>query len=334
MTRVKRGLILTLIVLLGAYWTVGAQEAGDLLFEDDFESSKDLPGWLYADHFQARVVTDGENRALRLVGVDDAVAEVYIEEGAEWEDYTLELRLQIVRPTEDRAGFDAVLILRYDEERSESNGVLFNSGGQFVRLAAFVGGDFVELAEEEVRLREATWYRLRVEVRGDNFSLAVDGEMVAEAESEEQSQQGTVGFLVGPGATVLIDDVRVRAAESAPQVTVNDAIDAIIEGSVSNDNDNDNDNEGNDGSEAEVVASAQVTVSSANLRSGPGTQFAVIDTAARGTRLDVIAQSGSGDDLWYLVVGDDPGVETWISATTVRLIPPDAEIPDIEDIGG
>ena len=60
-----------------------------------------------------------------------------------------------------------------------------------------------------------------------------------------------------------------------------------------------------------------VTVTSANLRSGPGTGYAVIGTAPQGERLRVLAQDASG--TWYEVVRVDPPLEAWISASVGTL---------------
>lgn len=56
-------------------------------------------------------------------------------------------------------------------------------------------------------------------------------------------------------------------------------------------------------------AAPGVTTSNVNVRSGPGTGYAVVDTVTRGTRVDVQRCQGS----WCFV--EKPGPDGWISAS-------------------
>ncbi|MFN8530327.1 MAG: TIR domain-containing protein [Anaerolineae bacterium] len=73
-----------------------------------------------------------------------------------------------------------------------------------------------------------------------------------------------------------------------------------------------------------------VSVASANLRSGPGTGYSLVDTVSYGDRFTVIALTWDG--TWYLV--DRAGGDAWISSTVVGLnegglIPTPATIPPL-----
>lgn len=64
---------------------------------------------------------------------------------------------------------------------------------------------------------------------------------------------------------------------------------------------------------------AQVTTkypsSLVNLRYGAGTQYAVVDVCGRGTRMEILDESGN----WYKVLIAGSGKEGWISKTYVSL---------------
>ncbi len=60
-----------------------------------------------------------------------------------------------------------------------------------------------------------------------------------------------------------------------------------------------------------------------NLRGGPGTVYAVVGQAAKGTALNVLARNG--DASWYKVEATAP--EAWVSAGLVRLTVESAQVP-------
>jgi hypothetical protein len=65
--------------------------------------------------------------------------------------------------------------------------------------------------------------------------------------------------------------------------------------------------------------------SGANLRGGPGQNYAVVETAARGQRYDVIARYGDGPNRWYLVQRET-GRAAWVWSGVVELQPADAVV--------
>lgn len=65
-----------------------------------------------------------------------------------------------------------------------------------------------------------------------------------------------------------------------------------------------------------------VSVSSANLRSGPGVNYSILGSAARGERFKIVARSN--DSSWYLV--NNVGRSMWISASVVEASKPNSEI--------
>jgi uncharacterized protein YgiM (DUF1202 family) len=79
-------------------------------------------------------------------------------------------------------------------------------------------------------------------------------------------------------------------------------------------------------------ATVTITVPSANLRSGPGTDYERVESAVQGDSFGVIAQAGSGADTWYLV--SIPGNrQGWLWSGIVSLSPANAVIPLAEDVG-
>ncbi|MCI0394700.1 MAG: SH3 domain-containing protein [Chloroflexi bacterium] len=61
---------------------------------------------------------------------------------------------------------------------------------------------------------------------------------------------------------------------------------------------------------------AEVTENSANLRSGPGTAYPVVETAAEGDIFEVTGKNEAGD--WYQVELED-GTAAWLAASVVTL---------------
>ncbi|MFN8375732.1 MAG: SH3 domain-containing protein [Anaerolineae bacterium] len=308
--------LVVLTVLLLSVSALHAQDAGDVLFEDDFESSKELPGWDWSDndHDFARVATDGENRALRLIGDEDG-AGLFSEDSDDWENYALELRFKIETPT-DGTGYDVVLVVRDDVDNNASAGAILSSQNEEVLIATSNDDNYEERGSASYTLNVGEWYSARFVAAGDQLELSLNGEVLVQANSREQGERGGIGVLVGDNAIVLFDDVQVTAVDVENQIAAQfgDEIGALI---------------GNLQDEAQVAASAEVTVNSANLRGGPGTEFDIVGTARRGDTFDIIAQTGEGDDVWYLVDADD---EMWIFSGVVQLDPADAEIPDVEDV--
>jgi hypothetical protein len=66
--------------------------------------------------------------------------------------------------------------------------------------------------------------------------------------------------------------------------------------------------------------SVTVTAVTANLRGGPGTGFAVLTTASRGMRFDVIDIGGKDRDRWYKIKLSD-GRDAWVAASLVSAAP-------------
>lgn len=77
-------------------------------------------------------------------------------------------------------------------------------------------------------------------------------------------------------------------------------------------------------------ASVIVNVDTANLRSGPGTNYSVAGTAQKSDEFAVIAYTGSGNDLWYLI--DDEDESKWIWSGIVDLNGDESEIKIVATI--
>lgn len=69
-----------------------------------------------------------------------------------------------------------------------------------------------------------------------------------------------------------------------------------------------------------------VNVSTANLRAGPGTNYAVVGTVGRGEQFLALAQAQVQGETWYLVARPD-GQRAWIAASIVSLVPGGPPIP-------
>lgn len=86
-------------------------------------------------------------------------------------------------------------------------------------------------------------------------------------------------------------------------------------------------------------ATVTVSVSNANLRSGPGTNYSTVGSASNGQQFDVIARTGTSGNRWYLVdMGN--GSRGWISEQVATLdvavsqVPVAATIPATAAVSG
>lgn len=314
--RLRVAFIFCSLLLLGIGIHALAQDNGDVLLEDDFEDSKQLRDWMWSedDHDFVRVATDGENRVLRLIGGEEG-ADLYSDDSEDWENYALELRFKIVTPT-DTDGYDLVLVVRDDLDNLASAGAIIASDSSEAVIATYFDEQYQEFDNADYEFNIDEWYAVRFAVRGEQLELTINGEVVAATDTDEQGERGGVGLVAGINAVILFDDVRVTALSVQNQIAAEfgDDISSLIDSSRNN--------------TPEVVATAEVVVNTANLRGGPSTNFDVVGTARRGDTFDIIAQTGVGDDVWYLI--DDE--ETWIFSGVVTIDPEDAEIPDVEDI--
>ena len=66
-------------------------------------------------------------------------------------------------------------------------------------------------------------------------------------------------------------------------------------------------------------------------RSGPGTGFAAVGEVTVNQELPIYAKSGTGPGLWYFVQLPD-GQSAWVWSRVVTINPPDAEIPEAENV--
>jgi len=189
--------IVMLTVLLLGVGYLHAQDAGEVLFEDDFESSKELPGWDWSDndHDFARVATDGENRVLRLVGDEDG-AGLFSEDGDDWENYALELRFRIETPT-DGTGYDVVLVVRDDLDNNASAGAILSSQNEEVLIATSNDADYEEQGTASYTFNVGEWYTARFVAAGDQLELSLNGQVLIQTDAREQGERGGIGTRAG-----------------------------------------------------------------------------------------------------------------------------------------
>jgi SH3-like domain-containing protein len=73
-------------------------------------------------------------------------------------------------------------------------------------------------------------------------------------------------------------------------------------------------------------AVVSIKSTSANLRSGPGTNYSIVGSADNGEYFEVIARSGTGNNIWYLVDRTDEA-SVWIADAVVNLSPENISVP-------
>ncbi len=80
-------------------------------------------------------------------------------------------------------------------------------------------------------------------------------------------------------------------------------------------------------------ATVTISVPSANLRSGPGTDFERVESASAGDVFPVVGRAGEGQDTWYMV-SLSSNRQGWLWSGIVTLSPTDAVIPVVEGGAG
>lgn len=81
-----------------------------------------------------------------------------------------------------------------------------------------------------------------------------------------------------------------------------------------------------DAGEAAAIEGPYVTIANVtSVRSGPGTSFEIVAQVDVNEIFPVVAQTGSGLTLWYLITMPD-GEPAWVWSRVIVLTPADAEI--------
>jgi serine/threonine-protein kinase len=143
----------------------------------------------------------------------------------------------------------------------------------------YYGPRSVDLGGQNFRFVRNRWYTLRMEFDGRRIRYWVDNTLIANRIDSSRSS-GYAGFLVHAGTSVCIDNITVWAMERPVNAR---------------------------------FASAR---NAANLRSGPGESFAIVDVLAAREGVIVIGRNRDGS---WLRVRSQYGAEAWVAARLMNL---------------
>jgi hypothetical protein len=182
-----------------------------LVFSQDFED--DTTSGFAFDEGDWKIIRDKSNKVLEGIA-DVSTPDIYPSATfgpSDFADGVVEFKIKFNQFTNDES---ASLHFRYTNQATYS--VLFmqdNIGLGYRDMQ--IGGNFVPLSEETYRpfnLAVGTWYGIRLEARGDRFSLYVDGNRLFSA-SDNRLQRGRLIFAIAPGFKVTMDNVKVWSSE-------------------------------------------------------------------------------------------------------------------------
>jgi hypothetical protein len=131
---------------------------------------------------------------------------------AQWRDYALQLRMRVIQPNPPDDDFtDAWIAVRAAHEPTpgcDAYNVYFNTSFDEVTVVPGGGVDcpYAPLSRQPYGLAINQWYAIRIEVRGAQLSLQIDGQPVL-AVTDSRLTQGFFYLTLGPNAIVQFDDI-------------------------------------------------------------------------------------------------------------------------------
>jgi hypothetical protein len=176
------------------------------IFSQDFEGGSSSGfGFEIGDW---KVIQDGSNHVLQGTATESSVPAARAFFGpADFADGAIEFRFKFIRVGD-----------LYFDFRHQETGVYvlyFHTGMQNVVLAinALQGNDwqFTELGAESIQpftYQENTWYSVRLEAQGSQFTVFLDGNRIMSA-SDTRLKNGRLRLVLAPDVVVFVDDVKI-----------------------------------------------------------------------------------------------------------------------------
>ncbi|MCB9451160.1 MAG: SH3 domain-containing protein [Anaerolineaceae bacterium] len=252
---------------------------------------------LFAEDFQADAFLDMRTSGNWYVETDSSGNRFLCNESSDnwlainlgdatWRDYTVEMRLKF-------RSFSGTNSLNPDFTRDDF-GLQFRVGANrhyvgtiwISEPSSGVGLGYVEseiwdgFIARGLDFTVNTWYTLHAEALGDLLRWYINGRLTLLAH-DTRSTNGSIGIYISPNSEICIDDITVQEVHVfVPERYIT------------------------------------VKVASANLRSGPGTEFEQMGVASAGASFPVVTESGEGDNLWYQVLLPF-GEQAWIRSDLV-----------------
>jgi hypothetical protein len=239
-----------------------------VIFADDFESGN-LDNW-YSWDGEATIDEESGNHVLSL------------KSSGEWTgaapdaplggDYSYSARVKVVHTQPDFA--DVFMRVRLGENYNVDAHLAIGAGA--AGLGYFEAENWTPLDEGSVPLHVDEWYHMRVDVIGDEISLFVDGQLVAQG-TQPNLGDGGVDVGTAPNGAIYVDNVVIRSLNQSPA------------------------------SEAPV---RRVTARGA-LLVVPSSDAPGVGRVVRGERVYILGRTGDGD--WVYVRKLNSGLQGWVS---------------------
>lgn len=171
-----------------------------LIFQQDFESGSPEGG---SDEFTDwEILSDETGNHFYCNKRSDLYIPTYFGHD-DWKDYVVEIRVKDIEHHEEAY---VSLLARWDVQNYEGYYGALNFGDYISNLS--YNTPYQEFGRLTYPTAPDTWYKLRMEVIGEQIKFLVDDKVVGNAKSSTRIE-GRSGFLVTPTNIVCIDDIRV-----------------------------------------------------------------------------------------------------------------------------
>lgn len=138
----------------------------------------------------------------------------WIEIGENWDNYTIECRINVVTPNLLECSKGA-LILRH--RGNEGYVFALHVATKTVEIFRLSNGEMLLSKEEPLELE--TWYNVRAELQDDKMSFFLDDKLIGKT-SDKRVLSGSVGLAVQDVLEVLFDDIKVSGPGILPNPTL------------------------------------------------------------------------------------------------------------------
>lgn len=174
-----------------------------ILYSEDFENGV-ADGWItYVGTWSVEKEKDG-NHFWRGRGPNNYPQTWWNTDDPRWTDYAFESRIRFVQ------GSIFVCI------RADNGGAFYNayisSNDDWVSFADYDGKQYQTFGDAAYDISPNKWYEVRFEVKGDTLKLYIDNRLITQARRSSR-KQGGIGYYMGGGDEMHIDDIRVWALE-------------------------------------------------------------------------------------------------------------------------
>jgi len=175
------------------------EEAGALLFQDDFEDGN-ADGWALETGWD--ISREGDNHI--LTGREHSFARPDV---SGWSDYAIEAKFKLVK-----GGFHFNL-----RENHYAGYIRYylgvNTGGLYLNKQ--ITSDFFDLSQSNVSLGLKQWHTIKAVLEGNNIKIYLDGNLVMSyTDSDIPILSGISSFEILDGSLIYFDDISVTGTQA------------------------------------------------------------------------------------------------------------------------